>query len=113
MVSILPQLKFVNLGKDVKREDLISILLQAAEEVGLKAKRDDKKRTEYELGSVRQVDTLTSTDIILKGRLLRAMTLDVDADSIPTYFGIYTGGVSGCASRKTVENYLEAVSAHL
>ena len=68
----------VNIGKKVKFKDLERALIGAALEVGLNIKSEDKFKTEYELGSVREVSKYDETVFYLSGSVLPAMQVTTD-----------------------------------
>ena len=108
----------VDLGKQVDREHLKIILIETAREKGFRVKIKDNYNKGYQLGSVKETKKLRYTDIILTGRLFRAMTLSILGQALfseasVNAFGVYTGSGSGCAGKKTIREYLEAVSAKI
>jgi hypothetical protein len=113
-MKILPYFETVNLRQEVDREDLKSALEKAAQKIGLKTEVVNKTRREYELGSVITVDKPAGTDVYLRGIIFPAMRVALpslqDIDLMFINVGLGNGGF---ASKKTIEQYLQAVSEEL
>ena len=104
----------VRLGKPVKYKDLETALLKATKEIGLKTKVKHIYKREYILGSVREEQIYSQTNITLSGNIFPSMTIfginrRISNDTIL----ITTGLPFGIASERKVRQYIEAVSKYI
>lgn len=109
----------VQIGRRIGGEELERILIEAAEEVGLRAKSVDTHKTVYRLGSVHKEQVYDGTDVRLTWRVLTIAEIsgikkgeERDWFSIgtrthiaPPYFGF--------GSESQIERYLSAVSQRI
>lgn len=106
----------VNLRETVEYKTLEDALVKAANELGWKVVEiKDSFATDFELGSVREVERYTHTEIKLKKILpqMRIRTHGQYAKGPTNCFYVWVGFPFGVASEKKVRQYLEAVSENL
>ena len=103
----------VKIGRVVDYETLESALLAAAEDVGLRARVEDKFNKNYELGSVRESQEYKRTDVFLRGKFLPAFELTVHGKGSTDHFSVQSGFLFGFAREGEIREYLSAVSNHL
>lgn len=112
----------LNTHADLKRivpnKTLEKFLIEVAKEMGLSATSMDVYRTEYELGSVREVKKYVRTEVKIRGKILPLMTLFFSglnyregrsSDIVHICTGVYSS-TYGFASKSLVEKYLSRVS---
>jgi len=111
--------QIIEIGKRIAGDELERILVEAAEEVGLKATSIDEQRTEYGLGPVYKEQVYSGTTIRLRGSVFPIAEVsgikkgeERDWFSIGTRFNT-TSPYFGFGSEKQIEEYLRAVSEHL
>mgnify|MGYP001603837773 FL=1 len=103
----------VNIGKTVNYETLEVALIKAAEEVGWKARVQDKFDRNYGLGSVQETQDYSHTMVHLRGKLFPAMKVYILNKNPSDSFFLWTGLPIGFASKRRVKEYLSAVSRNL
>ena len=103
----------VGIGRTVTYKDLERALLEAAKELGWKARVQDKFSTEYRLGSVQKVQEYDGTRVFLRGSFLPTMQVIINSKSPTDRFYVWSGAPFGVALPFEVRKYLEAVSRHL
>ncbi|MFH0701415.1 MAG: hypothetical protein V2A62_03180 [Candidatus Woesearchaeota archaeon] len=103
----------VNIGKRVDYPTLEKALVEAAEEIGWKAKVKDVSEEGYRLGSVEETSKYDHTVLHLRGILLPAMKVYLSNKEPTEYFNVWTGFPFGVALKGEVKKYLSAVSKHL
>ena len=106
----------VDIGRRITGEALERILLEAAKELGLKARVKDNFRGEYKLGSVTLEERYEGTEIRLWGRVLPIATITgINKESESDWFAVSTGVVPhlGFGSERQIKAYLSLVSAKL
>jgi hypothetical protein len=103
----------VSIGKTVDYKTLERALINAAEEVGWKARFQDQFYKSYKLGSVEQVQDYNATQVFLKGRLFNAMQIRIYGKRPTNSFHLWAGFPFGIASERRIQGYLSAVSRNL
>ncbi len=106
--------RHVEIGKEIEGEKLEKILVEAAEEMGLKAKAIDEHRTEYTFNTRGEEEVYRETKINLKGRFFpfaEITGIDKKCPFCNRGFAIWTFPDYGWgfASKKQIENYLSKV----
>lgn len=103
---------FVNMKKEVDCVTLEKALLEAAKEMGWKAKVKEKFRRGYSLSSGKETQSYVHTRIKLKGRILPAMEIYFKKENLWFEFG-GDWPFSGIASKGKIKKYLNTVSENL
>lgn len=103
----------VEIGRAVNYGDLETALVKAAREMGWRAEIKHNYRTDYKLGSVEEVNKYQDSDIVLRGRFLKAMSVFVHSREELSSFLVGIGSIDGHASESRVKQYLNLVSGHL
>ena len=104
----------VDIGKKVDYKTLETALIKAAEEIGWKARVEDKFKKNYRLGSVQEVQNYEFTQVFLSGKLLPAMRVIISKNVAPiNRFSVWAGIPYGFAPERKVQEYLSAVSKNL
>ena len=103
----------VSIGKTIDYTTLETALVKAAEEMGWKARVEDRFNRSYKLGSVEEVQEYDDTHVYLKGRLLPAMQVIIFNKGPRDNFYIWSDFPFGFASERRVQEYLSAVSRNL
>jgi len=105
----------VDIGKQVNYKTLETALIEAAKEVGWKARIKDEFERNYKLGPAQKTQDYSHTMINLRGKVFPAMRIfipDKNRNSSDSFF-VWRGFPHGMASEKKVQKYLGAVSERL
>ncbi|MFH1503211.1 MAG: hypothetical protein ABIE36_00965 [Candidatus Diapherotrites archaeon] len=103
----------VEIGKQVDYKTLETALVKAAEEIGWKAKVQDKFERNYKLGSVQETQDYSHTMVNLRGRVFPAMKVYISNKSPTDRFYVWQGFPCGLVSERKIQEYLSAVSRNL
>jgi len=103
----------VDIGKRVDYKTLETALIKAAEEVGWKARVQDRFKRNYRLGSVQETQDYCHTTVHLRGMLFPAIQVMIYSKKPTDCFYIWAGIPFGIASERRIQEYLSAVSANL
>ena len=103
----------IDLPKKVTGENLEEACINAAEEMGYRAKPTDEFRKRYSLGSIQEHSDYDETNIRI-GNLLPALQVrGINKGREQDIFYVWTGWPHGIASDKKVQQYLSTISKYL
>ncbi|MBU2496906.1 MAG: hypothetical protein KJ767_02510 [Nanoarchaeota archaeon] len=101
--------KIVN-HKESKEEEVISALEQAAKDMGFRCKTEENFRTDYELGSLKEIQAYTGSTVYLRMGVLGRLELQTRSHLMRNNWFLLN---SSFVSKETVEKYLSKVSEYL
>jgi hypothetical protein len=103
----------VDLPRQVLGSDLENACINAAKDMGLRAKSMDEFNKRYSLGSIEEHDDYDKTNMRI-GNLIPALrVMGINREDEQNRFYVATGLPFGMASKGKVKNYLSTVSKYL
>lgn len=103
----------VNLPRPVSGKKLERACIEAAEDLGYKAKTLDEYRTSYSLRSVHRNQDYNETNVRIGNLMPLLQVRGIKKGREQDRFFIYTGFPHGFGSEAKIQKYLSEVSRHL